>query len=68
MRRLLHRSSLPVALVGAACIAACQRAEPSTGRAAMDASIRRGHALLIATRDSLPGHVGNNLRCTSCHL
>jgi thiosulfate dehydrogenase len=24
--------------------------------------------LLIATRDSLPGHVGNKLRCTSCHL
>jgi thiosulfate dehydrogenase len=24
--------------------------------------------LLIATRDSLPNHVGNKLRCTSCHL
>ncbi|HEX6598126.1 MAG TPA: c-type cytochrome [Gemmatimonadaceae bacterium] len=68
MRRLLHRSSLPVALAGAAFITACQRAEPSTGRTAMDSSIRRGRALLIATRDSLPGHVGNNLRCTSCHL
>lgn len=68
MRRLLYRSSLPVALVGAAFIAACQRAEPSTGRAATDASIGRGRALLVATRDSLPGHVGNNLRCTSCHL
>lgn len=32
------------------------------------ASIRRGRALLSATRDSLPGHVGNRLRCTSCHL
>jgi thiosulfate dehydrogenase len=31
-------------------------------------SIRRGHALLVATRDSLPTHVGNGLRCTSCHL
>lgn len=31
-------------------------------------SIRRGHALLVATRDSLPDHVGNALRCTSCHL
>ena len=31
-------------------------------------SIRRGRALLAATRDSLPGHVGNRLRCTSCHL
>jgi len=31
-------------------------------------AIRRGRALLLATRDSLPGHVGNGLRCTSCHL
>ncbi|HEY7192418.1 MAG TPA: c-type cytochrome [Gemmatimonadales bacterium] len=30
--------------------------------------MRRGRALLTATRDSLPGHVGNKLRCTSCHL
>ncbi len=35
---------------------------------ALGRSIRRGHALLIATRDSLPTHVGNALRCTSCHL
>jgi len=33
------------------------------GRAA-----RRGRAILVATRDSLPGHVGNGLRCTTCHL
>jgi thiosulfate dehydrogenase len=31
-------------------------------------SIRRGRALLAATRDSLPAHVGNKLRCVSCHL
>ena len=31
-------------------------------------AIRRGRAILAATRDSLPGHVGNALRCTSCHL
>ena len=30
-------------------------------------SIRRGQALLRATRDSLPDHVGNRLRCVSCH-
>jgi len=30
--------------------------------------VRRGAAILNATRDSLPGHVGNGLRCTSCHL
>ena len=35
---------------------------------ALGRSIRRGHALLVATRDSLPGNVGNSLRCTSCHL
>ncbi len=29
---------------------------------------RHGLAILDATRDSLPGHVGNALRCTSCHL
>jgi thiosulfate dehydrogenase len=32
------------------------------------ASITRGMALLVATRDSLPSHVGNELHCTSCHL
>jgi len=31
-------------------------------------SIRRGKAILLATDDSLPNHVGNDLRCTSCHF
>ena len=31
-------------------------------------AVRRGRALLAATRDSLPSHVGNSLRCFSCHL
>lgn len=31
-------------------------------------SARRGRAILEATADSLPDHVGNTLRCTSCHL
>jgi thiosulfate dehydrogenase len=31
-------------------------------------AVRRGRAILLATRDSLPQHVGNALRCTSCHL
>jgi thiosulfate dehydrogenase len=35
---------------------------------ALGASIRRGRALLAATRDSLPHNVGAQLRCTSCHL
>lgn len=32
------------------------------------ASIRRGRAILMATGDSLPAFVGNDLKCTSCHL
>lgn len=31
-------------------------------------SATRGAALLAFTRDSLPSHVGNGLRCFSCHL
>ena len=34
----------------------------------LGAAIQRGRALLVATRESLPGHVGNGLRCASCHL
>ena len=34
----------------------------------LGASSRRGRALLAATPDSLPQHVGGQLRCTSCHL
>ena len=46
------------------------RATPDTTipSGAMGASIRRGRALLAATRDSLPSHVGSSLRCFSCHL
>jgi thiosulfate dehydrogenase len=33
----------------------------------LGASIRRGRAILLSTRDSLPGHVGNRLACTNCH-
>lgn len=35
---------------------------------AMGDAVRRGHALLASTRDSLPSHVGASLRCFSCHL
>lgn len=34
----------------------------------LGASINRGRALLANTRDSLPEHVRNQLRCMSCHL
>lgn len=30
-------------------------------------AIRRGLALMVATRESLPENVGNRLRCVSCH-
>ena len=39
---------------------------PPTGE--LGRSILRGHAILANTWDSLPTHVGNGLRCTSCHL
>lgn len=31
-------------------------------------SIRRGRAIMLATRDSLPANVGNRLACANCHL
>jgi thiosulfate dehydrogenase len=31
-------------------------------------AVYRGLAILTHTRDSLPGYVGGNLNCTSCHL
>src|SRR5690606_20029472 len=34
----------------------------------MGESIRRGLAILVATDDSLPEFVGNDLNCMSCHL
>src|SRR5438876_3287661 len=62
----LHR----VALLGAV-ILACGRGSdhpPAIPDGPLGAAIQRGRAFLLATRDSLPSHVGNNLRCTSCHL
>jgi thiosulfate dehydrogenase len=43
-------------------------AEAEIRDSAYRASALRGKALLLATRDSLPQHVGNGLRCASCHL
>lgn len=37
-------------------------------RGPLGASIRRGRALVLATRDSLPGHVSSRMACTNCHL
>jgi thiosulfate dehydrogenase len=62
------------------CLSACSRPEAPPQAAAAGApdsvipggpfgdAVRRGRAILLATRDSLPAHVGNQLRCTSCHL
>lgn len=33
-----------------------------------ETSVYRGLAILTHTRDSLPGYVGGNLNCVSCHL
>jgi thiosulfate dehydrogenase len=76
------RSSFGLVLVCAGVHAACTRVEPPPAAAAatrgpadslipagpLGAAVRRGRAILSATRDSLPDHVGNKLRCTSCHL
>lgn len=69
-----------VGLLAASCSSGGRVAEPDTTKAVaavpdtaipggdLGVSIRRGRAILLATRDSLPSHVGNDLRCTSCHL
>ena len=67
------------AFVGLIYLFACSRPEKTPPRAAAVAdttipagpfgdAVRRGRAILLATRDSVPSHVGNRLRCTSCHL
>lgn len=38
------------------------------GNDSLSGAIRRGHALVTATAESLPQFVGGNLNCTSCHL
>lgn len=43
-------------------------ADTTTPPGALGDAVRRGRALLAATHDSLPTHVGNSLRCFSCHL
>jgi thiosulfate dehydrogenase len=43
-------------------------AESALGDDPVSRSIKRGLALVSATRDSLPLHVGADVRCVSCHL
>lgn len=77
----MRLTSLVVAIAAAAsCTAPSSGSDSATERVSAAASadsipdgplgdaIRRGRAILIATRDSLPRHVGNDLTCTSCHL
>lgn len=54
--------------VAAAAVPVAPLADSAFPNTPMGAAARRGRAILIATRDSLPGYVGNGLRCTSCHL
>jgi thiosulfate dehydrogenase len=63
------RSPAPPAAAGGAADTTL-RAPDGSGvpEGPLGASIRRGHAILAATHDSLPLHVGNALRCLSCHL
>ena len=56
----------PAPAVGSGVVAAPSDSE--IPHDAFGAAVRRGLALLTATRESLPAHVGNALRCTSCHL
>jgi thiosulfate dehydrogenase len=73
---VLHRRLTLIVL--AALALACNRpATPAVARVVVDTvvpegplgdAVRRGRALALATRDSLPHNVGNKLRCVSCHL
>lgn len=67
--RCSARSATILSFLAAATLwGGCRRAERPAADDSTSASVARGHALLAATRDSLPRHVGSNLRCTSCHL
>jgi thiosulfate dehydrogenase len=65
------RGDAPAA-AGPASVTPPPRAQPapdtSIPAGAIGIAVRRGRALLAATRDSLPSHVGSSLRCFSCHL
>lgn len=80
-RLMLHRL-ITAALTATSVLGACRRAAPDQGGKAAWApppdsaipqdslgnAIRRGLALLVDTRDSLPAYARSSLNCTSCHL
>lgn len=59
-------AAMPATLATAQMVAAPD--ESTLGNDAVSLAVRRGRSLLNSTLDSLPTHVGNDLRCTSCHL
>src|SRR3982074_3387983 len=76
-RRVRPPSRALAVFLGITSVAGCSKPAPSRTAATADSvipagpygdAVRRGRALVTATRDSLPNHVGNKLRCTSCHL
>jgi thiosulfate dehydrogenase len=76
-RRVRPPLSTLAVFLGITSLAGCSTPAASRTTAATDSiipagaygdAVRRGRALLTATRDSLPHHVGNKLRCTTCHL
>src|SRR6476646_8541926 len=71
LARACGRGDAPAA-AGPASVTPPPRAQPapdtSIPAGAIGIAVRRGRALLAATRDSLPSHVGSSLRCFSCHL
>ena len=54
----------PATLATAQMVAAPE--ESTLGSDSLSLAVRRGRSLLNSTADSLPKHVGNELRCTSC--
>jgi thiosulfate dehydrogenase len=74
---MLRRIAAALLLVGMTAPLAAQAPPPVVPlRAPADSEIpydevglavRRGLALMVATRESLPENVGNRLRCVSCH-
>ena len=61
-------TAMPTAMRTATSQQAMLASDTTMPSGAMGVSVRRGRALLAATRDSLPSHVGSSLRCFSCHL
>jgi len=76
-RSALRKASVLVGFGLGAALASCGHREtkpapelearPAPVTSESDA-IRRGKLLVSRTKEELPGHVGNGLHCTSCHL